>query len=103
MDIQISSKFRISSLSKIERKLVRKRIAELESCNNLGEIKYGRLHVLRKRYSGVYVLRIGKISRLLIFPTAFTPDYMDTGTINRKRCIIGAEVYYSPNHYRTIY
>ena len=103
MNITISKKFHLNKLSSIERKLARKRIAELKACKNLGEMKYGRLHPLRKRYSGAYGIRIGRMSRLLIFPTAFAPDYMKTGTINRKHYIIGVEIYYSPNHYRTMY
>jgi len=103
MYVKISKNFQLNKLSKIEKKLARKRIVELKACNNLGEMKYGRLHPLRKRYSGAYGIRIGRMSRLLIFPILFAPDYMNTGTIKRKDFVIGIEVCYSPNHYRSIY
>lgn len=103
MDIKFSSNFHISKLSKIEKKLVKKRIAEIKACKNLGEMMYGRLHLLRARYAGAYSIRIGKTSRLIIFPIAFTANYLSTGTIRRKDCIIGAIICYSPNHYQSLY
>ena len=100
MKIQLSSKFRINKLSKVERKLVRKRIKELEACKNLGEMNYGRVHPLRAKYSGAYGLRIGKMSRLILFPIELDPEYINRNGKALKHYVVGIVLAYSPSHYR---
>jgi len=103
MNIQFSARFRIDKLSKIERKLVRKRIKELEACNNLGEMKYGRPHPLRAKYSGAYGIRIGKMSRLILFPIELDPEYINRNGKNMKHYVLGVVLAYSPNHYKSYF
>jgi len=102
MNIKISTNLNLSLLSSVERKLVKKRIKELETCSVLGEIKYGRPHPLRGNKTGMYGLRIGKYSRLLLLP--FEYDMAETNDKKEwHHCITGVTIYYSPNHYKTYY
>ncbi len=103
MKIQLSSKFRINKLSRVERKLVRKRIKELEACKNLGEMNYGRVHPLRAKYSGAYGVCIGKMSRLILFPIELDPEYINRNGKTLKHYVVGIVLAYSPNHYRNYF
>lgn len=83
--------------------MVRKRIKELKNCGMLGEIKYGRPHPLRGAKSGMYGLRIGKKSRLLLLPFECDTISQTNGKQPWHYYITGVKIYYSPNHYKTYY
>lgn len=103
MKVILSKNFHINKLSRVERKLVQKRITELSSCKNLGEMRYGRVHILRARYVGSYGIRIGKTSRLIISPIEFDAEYSKVPMAKRKYHVIGVLVCYSPNHYQNYF
>lgn len=103
MKIIFSQKFRINKLSKIERKLVKKRIAELKACANLGEMHYGRPHLLRAKYAGAFGIRVGQMSRLILFPIELDPEYVNKNGRHIKHYVIGVVLAYSPNHYRNYF
>ena len=98
MNIIVSTNINLDFLPRIEAKLILKRIQELEACAFLGEVYYGRIHPLKGMKSGIYSLRIGKKSRLLLEPFAFVPP-PDDGKRHWTYFITGVRVYYSANHY----
>jgi hypothetical protein len=102
MKVIVSDKINFDLLPFVEEKLVRKRINQLENCSVLGEVKYGRPHHLRGCKTGMYGLRIGKKSRLLLLPCECDMTQQTKGK-SWLHCITGVIVFYSPNHYGTYY
>ena len=104
MKIVYSKKFNEEKLPYVEKKLFKKRIAELQSCKNLGEMQYGRPHLLRAKYTGSFGIRLGKISRLILFPIEIDPEYYTNRNGRHiKHFVTGIVIGYSPNHYRSFY
>ena len=103
MKVIVSSRLNLDFLPYVERKLVKKRIKELEECTVLGEIKYGRPHPLRGARSGMYGLRISRKSRLLLAPFECDEEEKAKGKHHWTYYITGVKIFYSPNHYKNFY
>lgn len=103
MEIEYSQRFDEEKLPYVEKKLFKKRIEELEACKNLGEMKYGRPHPLKIKYTGMFGVRLGKLSRLILVPILLDPEYINRGGKSMKHYILGIKIFYSPNHYRNYF
>lgn len=104
MQVVLSERLNISKLSKYDRRMFKLRLSQLQNCNVLADMKYGRLHLLSNRLSGMYGLKVGRLSRMVLAPVCIDATLIDP---NIKKpfyhYITGVKIYFSPNHYKALF
>lgn len=105
MKVKKSRTFHLTKIPWLDRKMIRKRIKELKQIYCLAQYPYGHLHKLNGSLCGMYSIRLGKKSRLILCPIRFdiTQAIQDGKPHFLKKYVIGVELYYTPNHYGKIY
>jgi len=105
MQIELSEKFDLMKTSKIDRKLIRAKLKKLKKCTNLEDFACGHIHKLKKGLTGMYGVRITATSRLILCPIDydFERALKEGKKVTNKKFVIGVKIFFSPNHYKSIY